>query len=115
MDAFANDSMIKIGALLDEGLLLDVKARKVMGKELRNYETQAIVFEDKGLEVARISRIGDYISRRLNITVDSGEFLRMVYVETNVDRVLARTIDNLLDGKDVPKCLREAVRGSDLV
>ncbi|RCN44744.1 hypothetical protein ANCCAN_09259 [Ancylostoma caninum] len=57
MDAFANDCMTKIGALLDEGLMLDVKARKVMGKELRNYETQAIVFEDKGLEVARASFI----------------------------------------------------------
>ncbi|KHJ82985.1 hypothetical protein OESDEN_17320, partial [Oesophagostomum dentatum] len=53
MDAFANESMGRIGALLDEGLLLDVKARKLMGKELRNYEMQAIVFEDKGLEVAR--------------------------------------------------------------
>ncbi|KAK6755492.1 hypothetical protein RB195_014080 [Necator americanus] len=115
MDTFANDSMNKIGALLDEGLMLDVKARKVMGKELRNYETQAIVFEDKGLEVARISRIGDYISRRLNITVDSGNFVRMTYVETDVDRVLARLIDGLVDGKDVPKNIREAVRRYDIV
>ncbi|EYC07275.1 hypothetical protein Y032_0071g566 [Ancylostoma ceylanicum] len=115
MDAFANDCMTKIGALLDEGLMLDVKARKVMGKELRNYETQAIVFEDKGLEVARISRIGDYISRRLNIVIDNGEFARMTYVETDVDRVLARLIDGLVDGKDVPKSLRDAVRGSDVV
>ncbi|KIH61218.1 hypothetical protein ANCDUO_08516 [Ancylostoma duodenale] len=112
MDAFANDCMTKLGALLDEGLMLDVKARKVMGKELRNYETQAIVFEDKGLE---ISRIGDYISRRLNIVIDNGEFARMTYVETDVDRVLARLIDGLVDGKDVPKSLRDAVRGSDVV
>ncbi|CAJ0592748.1 unnamed protein product [Cylicocyclus nassatus] len=54
-----------LGTLLDEGLKLDIKARKVTGKESRNFETQAVVFEDKGLEVARkrenfqISWIGD--------------------------------------------------------
>ncbi|CAJ0590363.1 unnamed protein product [Cylicocyclus nassatus] len=115
MDEFANDSMTRIGALLDEGLKLDIKARKVTGKELRNFETQAIVFEDKGLEVARISWIGDYISRRLNVTADNGDFLRMVYVETNVDRVLARIFDNLVDGNDIPKSLRQAVGSSDAV
>ncbi|VDN29029.1 unnamed protein product [Cylicostephanus goldi] len=85
MDQFANDSMTRIGALLDEGLMLD------------------------------ISWIGDYISRRLNITADNGDFLRMVYVETNVDRVLARIFDNLVDGGDIPKSLRDAVGSSDAV
>ncbi|PIO70115.1 hypothetical protein TELCIR_08039 [Teladorsagia circumcincta] len=115
MDEFASESASKIGALLDEGLFLDVKARTVMGKELRNYESQAIVIEDNGLELARISRIGDYISRRLNIKVDSGAFIRMVYVETDIDRVLARLIDGLYEGKDVPKSLRDYVRAEDLV
>ncbi|KAK6031343.1 transcription initiation factor TFIID subunit [Ostertagia ostertagi] len=55
MDEFASESASKIGALLDEGLFLDVKARTVLGKELRNYESQAIVLEDNGLELARVS------------------------------------------------------------
>ncbi|KAK5964195.1 hypothetical protein GCK32_012311, partial [Trichostrongylus colubriformis] len=115
MDGFMNESVSRIGALLDEGLFMDVKARVVLGKELRNYESQAIVFEDDGLELARITRIGDYVSRRLNIKVDSGAFIRMVYVETDIDRVLTRLIDGLYEGQDVPKSLRDYVRREDLV
>uniref|UniRef100_A0A7I4YQZ0 ATP synthase mitochondrial F1 complex assembly factor 1 n=1 Tax=Haemonchus contortus TaxID=6289 RepID=A0A7I4YQZ0_HAECO len=115
MDEFISESATKAAALLDEGLLLDVKARVVLGKELRNYESQAIVVEDNGLELARISRIGDYISRRLNIKADSDSFVHMVYVETDIDRVLARLIDGLCEGKDVPKSLRDYVRAEDLV
>ncbi|KAK6045816.1 hypothetical protein COOONC_16679 [Cooperia oncophora] len=54
MGELMSDSASKIGALLDEGLFLDVKARVVLGKELRNYESQAIVIEDNGLELARV-------------------------------------------------------------
>ncbi|KAK6039421.1 hypothetical protein COOONC_23074 [Cooperia oncophora] len=115
MGELMSDSASKIGALLDEGLFLDVKARVVLGKELRNYESQAIVIEDNGLELARISRIGDYISRRLNIRVDTGAFVRMVYVETDIDRVLARLIDGLYEGKSIPKSLRDYISAEDLV
>ncbi|VDL79171.1 unnamed protein product [Nippostrongylus brasiliensis] len=104
-----------LAALLDEELCLSLKARQVMGKELRNYESKAIVIEDDGLELARISRIGDYISRRLNTVVDSGEFVRMVYVETDIDRVLSRLIDGFIQGEDVPKILRDLVRAEDFV
>ncbi|VDM54495.1 unnamed protein product [Angiostrongylus costaricensis] len=79
-------------ALLCDDLMLDVKNRFVLGKELGNYESQAVV-----------SRIGDYIARRLNITVDSGEFVRMAYMETDVDRIIVRLIDRLIEGKDIPK------------
>ncbi|VDP23573.1 unnamed protein product [Heligmosomoides polygyrus] len=114
MDGFATESVAKIGALLDEGLLLDLKIRRVLGKELRNYESQAVVIEDNGMQLARISRISDYISRRLNVVTDSGAFLRMVYVETDVDRVLGRLVDGLVEGKDIPKSLRDFVRAEDL-
>lgn len=43
------------GALLDEGLLLDLKIRRVLGKELRNYESQAVVIEDNGMQLARVN------------------------------------------------------------
>ncbi|WKY12972.1 hypothetical protein Q1695_004078 [Nippostrongylus brasiliensis] len=115
MDEFAEKCTSKIAALLDEELCLSLKARQVMGKELRNYESKAIVIEDDGLELARISRIGDYISRRLNTVVDSGEFVRMVYVETDIDRVLSRLIDGFIQGEDVPKILRDLVRAEDFV
>ncbi|KAJ1369063.1 hypothetical protein KIN20_030445 [Parelaphostrongylus tenuis] len=115
MDSSVSECLAKIKALLCDDLMLDAKNRSVLGKELRNYESQAVVFEDNGLELARISRIGDYIARRLNITLDSGEFLRMVYVETDVDRILVRLIDSLIEGKNIPKSLGKLVRTGDFV
>uniref|UniRef100_A0A1I7WQB8 Uncharacterized protein n=1 Tax=Heterorhabditis bacteriophora TaxID=37862 RepID=A0A1I7WQB8_HETBA len=135
MDEFIIDATSKIGAILDEGLLLDVEARVVKGKELKNFESQAIVFEDKGLELARvigiifhslvlhidlllfllffqISRIGTYIPWRLNTTFESGSFVNMTYVETDIDRILARLVDGLVDGRDMPKSLRDIVKQS---
>lgn len=115
MDSFASECSAKIKALLCDDLMLDVKTRSVLGKELRNYESQAVVFEDNGLELARISRIGDYIARRLNITMDTEEFVRIVYVETDIDRILVRLIDSLIEGKSIPKSLGKLVRIGDFV
>lgn len=115
MDGFASECSAKINALLCDDFMLDVKNRSVLGKELRNYESQAVVFEDNGLELTRISRIDDYIARRLNITVDSGDFVRMVYMETDIDRILVRLIDALIEGKDIPSSLRKLVRIGDFV
>lgn len=41
-------------AILQEDLNLDIKGRTVTGTELRNYESQAIVIEERGLELARV-------------------------------------------------------------
>ena len=35
----------------------------------------------------QISRIDDYISRRLNICMEDGQFVHLVYAETDIDRV----------------------------
>ncbi|KJH49112.1 transcription initiation factor TFIID subunit [Dictyocaulus viviparus] len=115
MENFASECITKINALLCDELMLDVKKRLVLGKELRNYESKAVVLEDKGLELGRISRIDDYIARRLNITTDSGDFIRMIYAETDIDRVLVRLIDDLIEGKNVPKTLGKLVRIGDFV
>lgn len=42
------------------------------------------------LHLIQISRIGDYVSRRLNTVTDKGRFVQMAYVETDINRVLAR-------------------------
>ena len=39
---------------MQEDLDLDIKGRTVTGTELHNYESQAIVIEERGLELARV-------------------------------------------------------------
>ncbi|CAI4223668.1 unnamed protein product [Auanema sp. JU1783] len=106
VESFIQDTSLKLAGLLDEGLLLELKLRTVKGKELKNYESQAITLEDKGLQLSRISRVDDYISRRLNIVSHSQEFVKMVYVDTDIDRVLARLIDGLVEGKPVARSIK---------
>ncbi|PIC23134.1 hypothetical protein B9Z55_016936 [Caenorhabditis nigoni] len=116
LEAIVNDANVRVGAYLDEGLELEVKVRELRGSELKNYESQAFVIENRGLTLSRISRIGDYVSKRLNIqytaSEDSGAFVQMVYVETDIDRILARLVDDLIEGKEPPKYIRDAIKKS---
>ncbi|CAD6189541.1 unnamed protein product [Caenorhabditis auriculariae] len=117
LDEFISSSVTSVASLLLEGLHLEVHARVVKGKELRNYESQAVVVECNGLELVRASRIGDYISRRLNIchagaTPEESGFVHMAYVETDIDRVIARLVDNLVEGKEPPRGFRDVVKQS---
>uniref|UniRef100_A0A1I7V1W7 DNA-directed RNA polymerase n=1 Tax=Caenorhabditis tropicalis TaxID=1561998 RepID=A0A1I7V1W7_9PELO len=123
MEGIVNDANVRVGAYLDEGLELEVKVRELRGSELKNYESQAFVIENRGLTLSRVSRIGDYISKRLNIqysgspaseTSEATEdgFVNMVYVETDIDRILARLVDDLIEGKEPPKYIRDAIKKS---
>ncbi|CAI5452596.1 unnamed protein product [Caenorhabditis angaria] len=113
LDVLINETNVRIGAYLDEGLNLEVKVREVRGNELRNYESQAFVVENRGLILSRISRCDDYISKRLNIVQgENNEFVQMIYVETDIDRIIARLVDDLIDGKEPPKHLRDAIKRS---
>ncbi|EGT31674.1 hypothetical protein CAEBREN_28494 [Caenorhabditis brenneri] len=123
IEGIVNDANVRVGAYLDEGLELEVKVRELRGSELKNYESQAFAIENRGLTLSRISRIGDYVSKRLNIqysgssatekseAVDGG-FVQMVYVETDIDRILARLVDDLIEGKEPPKYMRDAIKKS---
>ncbi|CCD71023.1 Seryl-tRNA synthetase [Caenorhabditis elegans] len=122
LEGIINDANVRVGAYLDEGLDLEVKVREVRGSELKNYESQAFVVENRGLSLSRISRIGDYVSKRLNIQYSgspateksekSDGFVQMVYVETDIDRILARLVDDLIEGKEPPKYIRDAIKKS---
>ncbi|CAO4376657.1 unnamed protein product [Caenorhabditis nigoni] len=116
LEAIVNDANVRVGAYLDEGLELEVKVRELRGSELKNYESQAFVIENRGLTLSRISRIGDYVSKRLNIQYTASEgsenFVQMVYVETDIDRILARLVDDLIEGKEPPKYIRDAIKKS---
>ncbi|UMM32267.1 hypothetical protein L5515_006126 [Caenorhabditis briggsae] len=116
LEAIVNDANVRVGAYLDEGLELEVKVRELRGSELKNYESQAFVIENRGLTLSKISRIGDYVSKRLNIQYTASEgsesFVQMVYVETDIDRILARLVDDLIEGKEPPKYIRDAIKKS---
>ncbi|PAV91404.1 hypothetical protein WR25_06389 [Diploscapter pachys] len=109
MDGLINSAAARLAAIMQEDLDLDIKGRTATGTELHNYESQAIVIEERGLELARISRIGQYVPKRLNICTDEG-YVHMAYVVTDLSRVLARIIDFLVDGKDPPKIIRKAIK-----
>uniref|UniRef100_A0A8R1HHC8 Uncharacterized protein n=2 Tax=Caenorhabditis japonica TaxID=281687 RepID=A0A8R1HHC8_CAEJA len=123
IEGIVTDVTVRVGAYLDEGLLLEVQVREVQASELKNYESQAFVVENRGLVLSRISRIDDYVSKRLNIqysgreatekteAIDGG-FVQMVYVETDIDRIIARLTDDLIDGKEPPKFVRDAIKKS---
>ncbi|CAI2353520.1 unnamed protein product [Caenorhabditis sp. 36 PRJEB53466] len=123
IEGIVSDACVRMGAYLDEGLLLEVQVRELQGNELRNYESQAFVVENRGLVLSRISRIGDYVSKRLNIQYSGsqatekteaveGGFVQMVYVETDIDRIIARLVDDLIEGKEPPKYIRDAIKRS---
>ncbi|CAB3397130.1 unnamed protein product [Caenorhabditis bovis] len=121
IEMLVNEANVRIGAYLDEALGLEVEVRELRGSELENYESQAYVIENRGLALSRIARIDDYVAQRLNIchagvektdttaAIDSG-FVQMAYIQTDIDRIIARLIDDLIEGKEPPKLLRDAIK-----
>ncbi|VDD89567.1 unnamed protein product [Enterobius vermicularis] len=79
-----------IGNLISSKLAFDFEFVTLPVRNLFNFESGASIAVYDDLEVARIAFCGDYISRRLNITVDTEsellKFLHLVYTEIDVTK-----------------------------
>ncbi|CAG9536081.1 unnamed protein product [Cercopithifilaria johnstoni] len=94
-------------AILENKLSLEIASSIVPAHKLLNFESAAIgLSTSTGIEVARICTIGSYISRRLCISLDlkpgSVSFVRMVFVDIDLTRIVASMIEkHLISGESV--------------
>ncbi|VDK74408.1 unnamed protein product [Litomosoides sigmodontis] len=88
-------------AILEKKLSLEIASLVVPAHKLLNFESSATSLSTSaGVEVARICAIGSYISRRLCILLDSKPgsfcFVRMVFVDIDLTRIVALMIEKQL-------------------
>ncbi|VDM96847.1 unnamed protein product [Thelazia callipaeda] len=99
----------KLEAVLKNQLSLKIASSSVHAHRLLNFESFATCFRSSsGIEIARVSSVGSYISRRLCILCDSdlggADFVRMVFVDIDLTRLLVSVIEeHLISKKAVPE------------
>uniref|UniRef100_A0A0R3RR48 AA_TRNA_LIGASE_II domain-containing protein n=1 Tax=Elaeophora elaphi TaxID=1147741 RepID=A0A0R3RR48_9BILA len=95
-------SLIKsLQAILANKLSLEIISSMIPAYKLLNFESAATGLSiSSGIEVVRICTIGSYISRRLCILLDiepgSVDFVRMVFVDIDLTRIVASMIERRL-------------------
>uniref|UniRef100_A0A0N5APC2 DUF115 domain-containing protein n=1 Tax=Syphacia muris TaxID=451379 RepID=A0A0N5APC2_9BILA len=92
---------------------LPLKFKRLKAKELYNYESEAESLMYKDIELARISRSGEYIPRRLNIMMKEKEVLHfsfLNYAEIDITSVMAAFLEeNIIQKRtDIPDFLNDS-------
>lgn len=100
-----------VQAILEDKLSLEIASSFVPAYKLLNFESGATSLSTSTeVEIARISTIGSYISRRLCILLDSKpknvDFVRMVFVDIDLTRIVASLIEkHVISGESVPESI----------
>ncbi|VDO26104.1 unnamed protein product [Brugia timori] len=100
-----------VQAILEDKLSLEIASSFVPAYKLLNFESGATgLSTSTEVEIARISTIGSYISRRLCILLDSKpknvDFVRMVFVDIDLTRIVASLIEkHVISGESVPESI----------
>ncbi|CAJ0582526.1 unnamed protein product, partial [Mesorhabditis spiculigera] len=101
----ANEKVKAIIADLLRELGLSVNKCELSASQLYLSERRAISFSIGDVELARISYLGDHISRRLNVQHETG-FMHMGFAAVDIYRLIAVLVDGLNAGGKVPDLLR---------
>ncbi|VDK63241.1 unnamed protein product [Onchocerca ochengi] len=103
-------------AVLENKLSLEIASSFIPAYKLLNFESGAISLStSSGIEIARICTIGSYISRRLCILLDlkpdSIDFVRMVFVDIDLTRIVSAMIEkHLISGESVSENVHPLIR-----
>ncbi|GMR59121.1 hypothetical protein PMAYCL1PPCAC_29316 [Pristionchus mayeri] len=85
--------------------LNSISSRLLSARQLSLSQSSATVLEREGFGVARVSMYGDYLSRRLNLTLSHHSLVHIGYAEVDLSKLMA-----LLFDPSTPKRVTDAAK-----